>query len=109
MRYIAAAVRCAPPDNKPTPEEIAECLPHLDAEIARSPRVRVVVALGKIAFDAYLQLLTQRAASSRRPQPQFGHGVDAPVIAERRSRADRLLSPEPAEHQHRQARRRDDG
>src|SRR5215475_4925719 len=55
--FIAAAVRCAPPDNKPTPQEIANCLPHLDAELAALPRVRVVVALGKIAFDAYLQLL----------------------------------------------------
>src|SRR4029079_14131896 len=52
--FIAAAVRCAPPDNKPTPEEIARCLPHLDAEIAALPRIRVVVALGKIAYDAYL-------------------------------------------------------
>ena len=48
--FIAAAVRCAPPDNKPTPEEIANCLPHLDAEIAALPRVRVVVALGRIAL-----------------------------------------------------------
>ena len=55
--FIAAAVRCAPPDNKPTPEEIANCLPHLDAELAALPRVRVVVALGRIGFDAYLQLL----------------------------------------------------
>ena len=62
--FIAAAVRCAPPDNKPTPEEIANCLPHLDAEIAALPRVRVVVALGKIGFDAYLQLL--QAARHRR-------------------------------------------
>ena len=44
--FIAAAVRCAPPDNKPTPEEIANCLPHLEAEIDALPRVRVVVALG---------------------------------------------------------------
>src|SRR5438552_1131586 len=47
--FIAAAVRCAPPANKPTPEEISRCLPHLDAEIAALPRVRVIVALGKIA------------------------------------------------------------
>ena len=60
--YIAAAVRCAPPDNKPTPEEIANCLPHLDAEVAALPSVRVVVALGKIAFDAYLQMLKHRGA-----------------------------------------------
>ena len=72
--FIAAAVRCAPPDNKPTPEEIAACLPHLDDEIAALPRVRVVVALGKIAFDAYLQLLKRRGVALR-PRPLFGHGV----------------------------------
>jgi uracil-DNA glycosylase len=70
--FIAAAVRCAPPDNKPTPEEIANCLPHLDAEIAALPRVRIVVALGKIAFDAYLQLLRTRGIVMR-PRPQFAH------------------------------------
>jgi uracil-DNA glycosylase family 4 len=72
--FIAAAVRCAPPDNKPTPEEIANCLPHLDAEIAALPQVRVVVALGKIAFDAYLQLLKRRGITLR-PRPSFGHAV----------------------------------
>jgi uracil-DNA glycosylase family 4 len=72
--FIAAAVRCAPPDNKPTPEEIARCLPHLDAEVAALPRVRVVVALGKIAFDAYLQLLKHRGEGVR-PRPEFGHAV----------------------------------
>ena len=72
--FIAAAVRCAPPDNKPTPEEIAACLPHLDDEIAALPRVRVVVALGKIAFDAYLQLLKRRGVSLR-PRPPFAHAV----------------------------------
>ena len=72
--FIAAAARCAPPDNKPTPEEIANCRPHLDAELAALPRVRVVVGLGKIAFDAYLRLLTQRGVA-RRPRPAFGHGV----------------------------------
>jgi uracil-DNA glycosylase family 4 len=71
--FIAAAVRCAPPGNKPTPEEIANCLPHLDAEIAALPRVRVVVALGRIGFDAYLQLLKQRGLVLR-PRPQFAHG-----------------------------------
>jgi uracil-DNA glycosylase family 4 len=72
--FIAAAARCAPPDNKPTPEEIANCRPHLDAEIAALPRIRVVVGLGKIAFDAYLQLLKQRGVVLR-PRPAFGHGV----------------------------------
>ena len=70
--FIAAAVRCAPPDNKPAPEEIARCLPHLDAEIAALPRVQVVVALGKIAFDAYLQLLKTRGLVMK-PRPLFAH------------------------------------
>jgi len=70
--YIAAAVRCAPPDNKPTPEEISRCQPHLVAELAALPRLRVVVALGRIAFDAYLALLKQQLVV--RPRPQFGHG-----------------------------------
>ncbi len=72
--FIAAAVRCAPPGNKPSPEEIANCLPHLDAEIAALPRIQVVVALGKIGFDAYLQLLKTRGVTMR-PRPAFGHGV----------------------------------
>ncbi len=72
--FITAAARCAPPDNKPTPEEIANCRVHLDAELAALPRIRIVVALGKIAFDAYLQLLKQRGTAIR-PRPAFGHGV----------------------------------
>jgi uracil-DNA glycosylase family 4 len=72
--FIAAAVRCAPPDNKPTPVEIARCLPHLDAEIAALPRVRVVVALGKIGFDAYVRLLKHRGVVMR-PRPAFGHAI----------------------------------
>ena len=72
--FIAAAVRCAPPANKPTPEEIARCLPHLDAELAALPRVRIVVALGRIGFDAYLRLLKQRGVVEK-PRPRFGHAV----------------------------------
>jgi len=72
--YIVSAVRCAPPDNKPTPEEITRCLDHLEVEVAQLPRVRVVVALGKIAFDAWLQLQRRRGAVPS-PRPQFGHGV----------------------------------
>ncbi|MBI3048866.1 MAG: uracil-DNA glycosylase [Acidobacteria bacterium] len=71
--YILSAVRCAPPDNKPRPEEIARCLDHLEAEIAQLPRVRVVVALGKIGFDAWLQLLRRKGAALS-PRPQFVHG-----------------------------------
>jgi uracil-DNA glycosylase family 4 len=71
--FIAAAVRCAPPGNKPTPEEIANCLPHLDAEVSALPRVRVVVALGRIGYDAYLQMLKLRGLVVK-PRPQFAHG-----------------------------------
>lgn len=71
--YIAAAVRCAPPDNKPTPEEVGNCLPHLEAEIAALPRVAVIVALGRIAFDASLQLLKRRGIVEPR-RPLFAHG-----------------------------------
>ena len=72
--YILSAVRCAPPDNKPLPEEITRCLDHLEAEIAELPRIRVVVALGKIGFDAWLQLLRRRGVRLT-PRPPFGHGV----------------------------------
>ena len=70
--FISAAVRCAPPDNRPTPEEIAHCLPHLGAELDVLPRARVIVALGKIAFDACLQLLKGRGLTLR-PRPAFAH------------------------------------
>ena len=72
--FIAAAVRCAPPDNKPSTDEIANCLTHLDAELNALPHVRVVVALGRIGFDAYLQLLRRRGVAIR-PRPAFGHGL----------------------------------
>jgi uracil-DNA glycosylase len=70
--YIAAAVRCAPPENKPTPEEIAACLPHLDAEVRLLPRLRVIVALGAIAWHAWLQLEATHGTVPR-PKPKFGH------------------------------------
>ena len=72
--YITSAVRCAPPDNKPLPDENARCLEHLDAEVAQLPHVRVVIALGRIAFDAWLQLMRRRGVTIS-PKPQFGHGV----------------------------------
>ena len=81
--FIAAAVRCAPPDNRPTSEEIANCLPHLDSELASLPRVRVVVALGRIAFDAFVRLLEQRNVRLR-PRPRFTHGR-AYVLPNRRA------------------------
>ena len=72
--YIAAAVRCAPPGNKPTSAEIAACHAHLSAEFSALPRVRVIVALGRIGFDAALRLLAERG-STWRPKPAFRHGL----------------------------------
>jgi uracil-DNA glycosylase family 4 len=72
--YILTAARCAPPANTPRPEEIARCLDHLDAELALLPRVQVVVGLGKVGFDAWLQLLRRRGVTAS-PRPRFGHGV----------------------------------
>jgi uracil-DNA glycosylase family 4 len=78
--YILSAVRCAPPDNKPTRDEIARCRPHLAAEIAALPRVRVVVALGKIGHDAYLAHATSAAPSRGGARaPVFAHGREQPV------------------------------
>ena len=105
--YITSAVRCAPPDNKPRPEERARCLDHLDREVAQLTRVRVVVALGKIAFDAWLQLLRRRRVAPT-PQPRFGHGTVV-NFREPCARAPRVLSPEPAEHEHREADAAHDG
>ena len=73
--YIAAAVRCAPPANKPLPEEVDRCLPHLANEVAHLPRLQVVVALGKIAWDAWLKLLVNSGEQLPRPRPAFGHGA----------------------------------
>ncbi len=73
--YIAAAVRCAPPSNKPLPEEIDRCLVHLQDEVAHLPRLQVVVALGKIAWDAWLKLLALNGDTIPRPRPVFGHGA----------------------------------
>ena len=79
--YIVMAVRCAPPDNAPEPEEITRCLDHLDAEVAELPRAQAVVALGKIAFDVWLRLLKRRGAAVPSPRPQFAHGAVARIDA----------------------------
>jgi uracil-DNA glycosylase family 4 len=73
--FIAATVRCAPPDNKPTIDEIARCARHLDAEFDALPNVRVIVALGRIAWDATFRLLARRRGLVIRPRPAFGHGA----------------------------------
>jgi uracil-DNA glycosylase len=73
--YITAALHCAPPDNRPRPSELARCAGYLATEIGLLTRVRVVVALGRIGFDAYLRA---REAGNRRPirpRPAFAHGT----------------------------------
>jgi uracil-DNA glycosylase family 4 len=71
--YITAAARCAPPDNKPAREELLNCRPYLERELDLLKRVRVVVALGKIAFDQYLEVLKSRGIIHSRAPFAFGH------------------------------------
>lgn len=73
--YITAVARCAPPANKPLPEEIANCSQFLDRELALLKKVKVVVALGKIGFDGYLNHLKRRGLISSRSPYLFGHGA----------------------------------
>jgi len=73
--YITAAVRCAPPDNKPTPQEIANCAPFLDRELDALTNVKVVVALGRIGFDAYLNYLRRKEIVKSKAAYAFGHGA----------------------------------
>jgi len=73
--FITAAVRCAPPDNKPLPSELANCAPFLDRELEGLANVKVVVALGKIGFDAYLNYLKRRGLLSSKQPYVFQHGA----------------------------------
>jgi uracil-DNA glycosylase family 4 len=73
--WVAAAVRCAPPANKPLPSERENCLPYAKRELALLARVRVIMCLGSFAWDAALRLLDDVP----RPRPRFGHGAEATV------------------------------
>lgn len=73
--YITAAVRCAPPDNKPLPSELANCAPYLDREIEILSRVKVVVALGRIGFEAYLNHLKRAGLIDSKKPYLFQHGA----------------------------------
>ncbi len=73
--YITATIRCAPPGNKPLPQEIRNCAPFLDRELTCLKNVRVVVALGRIAFDAYLNYLKRRGLLASRKTYVFAHGA----------------------------------
>jgi uracil-DNA glycosylase len=84
--YITGAAHCAPPDNKPAPAELANCRPYLERELDLLKNLRVVVTLGRVAFDAYLKILSERGAIASRAAFRFAHdaehhtGPDAPVL-----------------------------
>jgi uracil-DNA glycosylase len=71
---VTAAVRCAPPDNKPLPEEIAHCRTYLSREIQMAGRKRVVVALGRLAFGAFLKIWSENGDRPLPSRPEFSHG-----------------------------------
>jgi uracil-DNA glycosylase family 4 len=72
---ISAACRCAPPANRPTPQEFDNCRGYLEGEVALLPADTVFVALGALAFDACLRVLAQRGERIPRPRPRFAHGA----------------------------------
>jgi uracil-DNA glycosylase family 4 len=74
--FVTAVARCAPPANRPTVEEIATCRRYLVAELRLLPRLRAVVALGKVAHDGFLAAERARGAALPRPLPRFGHGAE---------------------------------
>jgi uracil-DNA glycosylase len=74
--YITAVVRCAPPDNKPATAEISRCRGYLERELDQLPNLRVVVALGKVAFDGYLSILRDRGVIASRAPYRFGHNLE---------------------------------
>jgi uracil-DNA glycosylase family 4 len=74
--YIAGTCRCAPPDNKPLPSEIANCRGYLERELAVL-KPKALLALGKIAWDAYLEILKQQGLIASRAAFVFGHGAEA--------------------------------
>jgi uracil-DNA glycosylase family 4 len=83
--WVSAAARCAPPDNRPTPEELANCRTFLRRELELLRQLRVVVALGRIGFEAYLALLRERGIIAAPSALKFAHGAEyalpgAPVL-----------------------------
>ena len=79
--YIAAAVRCAPPANKPLPDEFVNCRPYFEREL-EILKPSVVLALGKIAWDAYLEVLKQQKKITSRAKFVFGHGAEAQPVSD---------------------------
>ena len=81
--YISSAARCAPPDNAPKRSELENCAPFLDEEIALLTQLRVVVCLGRIAFDGYLQHLERTNQAERKPRFKFAHGAEFSLPGDR--------------------------
>jgi len=77
--WIAAAVRCAPPANRPTPTERDTCLPYAVRELELLTGVRVVVCLGGFAWDAALRILSAKGVPVGSPRPRFGHGAEVSI------------------------------
>ena len=77
--WLTAAVRCAPPDNRPTPEERKRCRPYLEAEFDLLDGAQVIVSLGGFSFDHVLRILRDRDRSVPVPKPEFGHGVEVEI------------------------------
>jgi uracil-DNA glycosylase family 4 len=77
--WVAAAVRCAPPANRPLPAERDNCLPYLVRELALLERASVIVALGSFGWDAALRALARLGETVPRPRPKFGHGASAEI------------------------------
>ena len=73
--YISCVLRCCPPSNKPTPKELAHCLPYLSNEIALLPSVSIIIALGRVAFDSYLRLYKSHGKNRDVFSYSFGHGA----------------------------------
>ncbi len=96
--WIASVVRCAPPGDKPTPQEIRNCATHLAAEIEALPKIRVVVCLGKIAFDGYMAYLLQ--AGDHHPQIRLPLCPRSRIHPAKRSSPSRQLPPVLTQHQH---------
>lgn len=81
---ITAAGRCAPPKNKPTPEELRNCFPYLLEEFDALPHLRVMIALGSIGFDAILKVLRERGFTLEPLRPKFAHGAEVLATKDKR-------------------------
>ena len=90
--YVLAPVRCAPPDNRPTPDEFDRCRPFFSRELALLPGVRVFLALGGLAWASTLRVLADAGAAVPRPAPAFGHGAEATLELPGRGRISLLGS-----------------